>query len=68
MKPQTYSLDHRTPRSKGGANDLENCELACAEANTSKSDLTIEDYIQLCVEVARNNGYEVKKKEPESQS
>ena len=44
----SYSLDHIIPRSKGGDSSLENCALACREANQAKSDLNLEEFIDLC--------------------
>lgn len=58
-----YNLDHRVPVSRGGDNFLENCELACKQANQAKSDLTPEEFFQLCKEVLEYNGYIVTKKE-----
>ena len=42
------TIDHIIPRSKGGNNSLENCALACREANQAKSDLSLEEFIDLC--------------------
>lgn len=49
--PKSYNLDHIMPRSKGGDNSLNNCQIACRDANQAKSDLTYEDFVQLCREV-----------------
>jgi 5-methylcytosine-specific restriction endonuclease McrA len=57
--PSTYSLDHIIPRSKGGENSLINCGLSCRDANKSKSDLELHDFIQLCKDVCENFGYNV---------
>lgn len=61
-KPQTYNLDHMVAFSKGGSNDLTNMGLACKEANAGKSNLSVTDFIQLCVDVCNHNGYQVIKK------
>lgn len=58
---RSYHLDHKIPISRGGKNDLKNMGLACKEANTAKSDLLIEEFIQLCVDVCKHNGYDVNK-------
>lgn len=50
-KPETYSLDHIIPRSKGGDNSLSNCGLATREVNQAKSDLTPEEFKALCMKV-----------------
>lgn len=53
--PKSYHLDHIIPRTKGGDNSLENCGLACREANQAKHNLSLEDFIKLCQEVVKNN-------------
>lgn len=47
----SYHLDHIIPRSKGGTNELDNCQIACKQANQAKSDLTLEEFYKLCEEV-----------------
>ena len=59
---KTYQLDHIIPRAKGGSNDLKNMGLACRDANVSKFDLSLSEYLSLCKEVLEFNGYEVNKK------
>lgn len=59
---KSYQLDHILPRSKGGSNELENLGLTCRDANQSKTDLTVEEYIALCAEVLEHSGYKVIKK------
>lgn len=50
-KPDSYSLDHIVPASKGGESTLENCALLCKEANCAKQDLSVQEFIKLCKEV-----------------
>ena len=38
--PEELTVDHVTPRSRGGASTWENCVLACVECNTRKADRT----------------------------
>ena len=69
-----YCLDHIVPVSKGGSNQLSNMGMTrmdvdkdlaigmtCPEANASKSDLTLEEYLNLCKEVLENFGYTITK-------
>lgn len=58
---KSYSLDHVTPVSKGGKNDLNNMGVCCRDANFAKTDMLLEEFIQLCKEVCMNFGYKVEK-------
>ena len=58
-----YNLDHIIPVSKGGSNELVNMGLTCPEANASKSNMTVEEYLELCKEVLSNFGYTITKQE-----
>jgi len=59
--PNTFSFDHIVPVSKGGKNTLDNLGLCCFDANQSKKDLSVEEFVSLCKDVLENFGYEVKK-------
>lgn len=59
IEKDDYCLDHKIPVAKGGTNDLKNMGITCPEANASKSDLTLSDYLNLCKEVLLNFGYKV---------
>lgn len=48
---RSYHLDHIVPISKGGDNSLDNCEIACKEANQAKHNLSKDEFIKLCQEV-----------------
>ena len=52
---KSYQLDHKIPKSRGGDNSLENCELVSKRANMSKSDMTYDEYIELCKLVLSNH-------------
>lgn len=56
---RSYHLDHLVPRSRGGDNSLDNCVLACREANQGKGDGMGGEYIQTSCEVAVHRGKEI---------
>lgn len=62
---KSFHLDHITPLAKGGKNTLKNMGIARREANQAKGDLTIEEFIELCIDVCEYNGYLVGKKNNE---
>lgn len=51
---RSYNLDHIIPRSKGGDNSIDNCGLACRDANQAKNDMLLEDFYKLCEEILEN--------------
>jgi 5-methylcytosine-specific restriction endonuclease McrA len=57
----SYNLDHIIPKAKGGLNTVENLGLTCRDANSSKTDLLVDEYLNLCKEVLENFGYVVTK-------
>jgi len=52
LTPETASLDHIMPLSRGGAHDLGNLWVVDHKVNTAKGTLTVEEFIALCCEVA----------------
>lgn len=48
---KSYHLDHIIPKSKGGDNSLNNCQISSRIANMSKTEMTYDEYISLCREV-----------------
>jgi len=48
---RSYHLDHIVPISKGGDNSLNNCNIACKEANQAKHNLSKDEFIKLCQDV-----------------
>lgn len=51
IKGNNASIDHITPRAKGGTNDESNLQWATLEANRLKWDLAIEELHSLCAKV-----------------
>ena len=58
-----YQLDHITPVSKGGTNELSNMAIACPQANQMKGGLTNEELFYWCQKILEHNGYTVIKNE-----
>jgi 5-methylcytosine-specific restriction endonuclease McrA len=58
---ENIHFDHIISRSKNGKNDLDNLGVCVSEANQSKSDMSVEEYLDLCKDVLEHNGYSVKK-------
>jgi len=56
LKADSYSLDHKVPRSKGGACDLSNMGLTTKNANVAKNDLALDDFLKLCRSVVSIHG------------
>jgi predicted transcriptional regulator len=56
MNTNTYSLDHIRPATRGGTNLFDNMGIACPQANWGKSDMTVEEFVQLCSEVVEHFG------------
>jgi 5-methylcytosine-specific restriction endonuclease McrA len=48
---KSYHLDHIIPKNRGGTNTLDNCDIACKDANQAKSNLMYEEFIELCKEI-----------------
>lgn len=59
-KTTEWHLDHIVARSKGGSNTLDNCGIACKEANLAKSNLDIGELLELCEDILTHNGATVK--------
>ena len=51
MDGKSYHLDHIIPKNRGGQNTLDNCNIACREANQAKGNLLYEELIVLCREI-----------------
>lgn len=57
----TYEFDHIIPRSLGGESSFDNLGVSTPEANRAKSNLKLEEFIDLCKDVLINFGYTVQK-------
>lgn len=57
----TYQFDHIIPTSKGGSNNLDNLGITTKASNQSKSDMSVDEYIEHCKKVLTNFGYRINK-------
>lgn len=55
LTPQTASLDHKVPVSKGGGHSLDNLWIIDNVVNRAKGTLTIEEFVSMCIEVAKHH-------------
>jgi 5-methylcytosine-specific restriction endonuclease McrA len=60
---RSFQFDHIVPSSKGGGCEIDNLGLTCKEANIAKGNLSVKEFLALCEEVLKFNGYEVTKKD-----
>lgn len=49
-------LDHKTPKAKGGGDEVGNLQWLCPEVNLAKRDLTDAEFANLCAEVVSASG------------
>lgn len=61
IETDDFNLDHIIPLDKGGSNELSNMGITIPEANASKTNLTVEEYLDLCKSVLENFVYTVTK-------
>lgn len=48
IEKDNFNLDHILPLDKGGSNELSNMGITTPSANASKTNLTVEEYLELC--------------------
>jgi len=51
LDTQKTHVDHIVPKAKGGENWTGNLELVCAACNYAKRDMSLKDFILLCLKV-----------------
>lgn len=55
LQPEWASLDHKTPRSVGGSNDIDNLHIVHDIVNKAKADMDWPDFVAMCHAVARKH-------------
>lgn len=56
LTPQNASLDHVLAVKNGGAHDIQNVQLVIKQANRMKGTMTMEEFVSICTDVAKNHG------------
>lgn len=56
-----YALDHINPISRGGTCTLDNLAITTYIANQSKSNMTEDEFVELCKKVLTHHGYSITK-------
>lgn len=51
------TIDHKLPLSKGGTNEMGNLQPACLTCNVVKSDLTMQELVDIASQIIRRNRY-----------
>ena len=52
LTPETASLDHAIPLSRGGAHDITNVQVLDYQVNSAKGTMTIDEFVTMCRAVA----------------
>jgi 5-methylcytosine-specific restriction endonuclease McrA len=52
LSPETASLDHVIPLSRGGVHDISNVQVLDYRVNAAKGTMTVEEFVQMCRDVA----------------
>lgn len=51
LTPETASVDHKIPVSRGGGHGIENIAIVDLQVNRAKSSMTVEEFVAVCREV-----------------
>ena len=54
-KGENMQLDHIVPHTRGGTSELSNIVPIHKRCNQSKTDMTMEEYVELCQKIVKNN-------------
>jgi 5-methylcytosine-specific restriction endonuclease McrA len=52
LTPETASLDHKTPITRGGSNHISNIQIVTQHVNAAKGTMTVEEFVAVCRKVA----------------
>ena len=58
LTPDNTAFDHRVPLADGGSSEKENLQAVLKSVNTSKHEMSMQDYVDMCAKVIKNIGSE----------
>lgn len=56
LTPENTAFDHRVPLSEGGSSEKENLQAVLKSVNTSKHEMSMQAYVDMCAKVIKNIG------------
>lgn len=56
LTPENTAFDHKTPLGQGGSSEKENLHAVIKQANISKSDMSMQEFIDICAKVIKHSG------------
>jgi len=56
LTPETTAFDHIIPLGQGGSSEKENLHAVIKQANVSKSDMSMQEYVDICAKVIAHVG------------
>ena len=56
LTPENTAFDHKNPLSQGGSSEKENLHAVIKQANVSKSDMSMKEYVDICAKVIKHVG------------
>ena len=58
LTPENTAFDHRIPLGQGGSSEKENLHAVIKQANISKSDMSMQEFMDICAKVIKHSGSE----------
>ena len=56
LTPENTAFDHRIPLSAGGSSEKDNLQAVLKRVNTSKGEMGMQEYVDLCAKIIKNIG------------
>lgn len=64
LTPESATVDHRVPLSRGGSNTIGNIAIVQGMVNLAKSSMTVEEFYEVCCDVVAFLGPQMPAKVP----